>query len=158
MAYHEELLQQASELAHKNNPNQADLRRSVSSAYYALFHLLIFETIAHWSLDSSRNALGRMFDHAVMKRVSNRLSDTRLFPFIKEDPSVVQNLKTVAQIFVELQDKRHIADYDNATFWTLTETLSTVLRASRAFALWKLIGNERIAQDYLVALLIKPRD
>jgi hemerythrin-like domain-containing protein len=86
-------------------------------------------------LDSSRNALGRMFDHGLMKKVSNRLSDTRLFPFINEDPTVVQNLKTVAQTFVELQDKRHIADYDNGTFWTLTQTLSTVLGASRAFAL-----------------------
>jgi hypothetical protein len=51
-------------LRNKSTPNQADLRLSVSSAYYALFHLLIFETIRHWSLDSSRNALGRMFNHA----------------------------------------------------------------------------------------------
>lgn len=45
MAYHDELLEQAKELVHKNpnNPTQADLRRSVSSAYYALSHLLIFE-------------------------------------------------------------------------------------------------------------------
>ena len=68
MAYHHELLEQANELARKNNPNQADLRRSVSSAYYALFHLLIFETIRHWSLESSRNALGRMFDRSTTRR------------------------------------------------------------------------------------------
>lgn len=73
--YHHELLQQANELMHKTDPNQADLRRSVSSAYYALFHLLVFETTSHWSLDGSRNAPGGMFDHTPMKRASNRLSD-----------------------------------------------------------------------------------
>ena len=59
MAYHDELLQQARELVHKNpnNPTQADLRRSVSSAYYALFHLLIFEACLNWSNDISRPGL-----------------------------------------------------------------------------------------------------
>ena len=116
MAYHDDLLQQAIDLAHKNptSPTQADLRRSVSTAYYALFHLLIRETIAHWSLDSSRDALGRMFEHSIMKKVSGRISDSRIFPFTGENPTVVQNLKTVAQAFGQLQDKRKIADYDNS--------------------------------------------
>lgn len=50
MAYHDDLLTQAGELLHKNEPNQADLRRAVSTAYYALFHLLISETTLNWSL------------------------------------------------------------------------------------------------------------
>jgi uncharacterized protein (UPF0332 family) len=43
LAYHDELLQHAEELVHKrsNNPTQVDLRRSVSSAYYAVFHLFV---------------------------------------------------------------------------------------------------------------------
>ena len=146
MAYHHELLQQANELAHKSDPNQADLRRAVSSAYYALFHLLVSETIRHWSLDSSRNALSRMFDHALMKRASNRLSDPRLFPFTGENPAVVGDAKTVASTFVELQNKRHIADYDNATFWDPTLARPIVLLASQAFDLWKRIGHEKIAR------------
>src|SRR4051794_32771699 len=111
MAYHDDLLEQAFELAHRNvtAPKQADLRRSVSTAYYALFHLLISETVAHWSLAGSRDALGRMFEHSVMKRVSKKL---RLAPFHGEDPVTVQNLKEIAQSFVQLQDNRHIADYD----------------------------------------------
>lgn len=46
MAYHDDLLTQAEDLIHKNQPKstQADFRRAVSSAYYALFHLLIGET------------------------------------------------------------------------------------------------------------------
>jgi hypothetical protein len=160
MAFHDDLLQQAIDLAHKNpaSPTQADLRRSVSTAYYALFHLLISETIAHWSLASSREALGRMFEHAVMKKASGRISDPRLFPFAGEDPRVVEDLKTVAQAFGQLQNKRNIADYDNTTFWTPTQALSEVTKAAKAFSTWQTIKNEKIAQDYLVSLLIKPRD
>jgi hypothetical protein len=118
MAYHDDLLQQAFDLVHKNpsNPVQADLRRSVSAAYYALFHFLISETILHWRLDSSRDALGRMFEHSLMKKASLKISNSRLLPFTGQDPTVVQNLKTVALAFVQLQDQRHVADYDNAHY------------------------------------------
>ena len=158
MAYHEDLLQQASDLVHKRNLNQADLRRSVSTAYYALFHLLISETVAHWSLDSSRNALSRMFEHSTMKRVSGKVSDSIQFPFHGENPVAVLNLKTVAQAFCQLQDKRKIADYDNATHWTHTEALREVTAAAKAFSCWQSVKHEKIAQGYLVSLLIKPRD
>jgi hypothetical protein len=160
LAYHDDLLQQAIDLVHKypSAPTQADLRRSVSTAYYALFHLLVSETVSHWDLASSRDALGRMFEHSVMKKVSGRISDSRIFPFTDEDPTVVQSLKTVAQAFGQLQDKRHIADYDNSTFWTRTEALREVTTAAKAFSVWHSIRNEKIAHDYLVSLLIKPRD
>lgn len=160
MAYHNELLEQAFELVHKSpaNPRQADLRRAVSAAYYAVFHLLISETIAHWSLDGSRNALGRMFEHSVMKRVSAKITDSKLFPFTGGDPAAVENLKTVAQAFGQLQDKRKSADYDNSKIWDYTEALGEVTVASDAFATWQSIKHEKIAQDYLVSLLIKPRD
>lgn len=147
MAYHDDLLRQAFALVHKNpaNPTQADLRRSVSTAYYALFHLLISETIMHWRLDSSRDALGRMFEHSLMKKASGRISDSRLFPFTGEDQRVVRDLKTVAQAFGQLQDKRHVADYDNATYWTHTEALREVTTAEKAFSAWQFIQNQKIA-------------
>jgi hypothetical protein len=64
----------------------------------------------------------------------------------------------VANAFVDLQDERHTADYDNSTVWDPTEALKDVDSAAEAFATWQLIRNETIAQDYLVSLLIKPRD
>lgn len=160
MAYHDDLLTQAGELIHKNEPKstQADLRRAVSTSYYALFHLLISETILNWSRDSSRDAFGRMFDHALMRKASQRLLDSRLFPFSDEDQTLVQNLRTVAQAFVQLQDKRHIADYHNGIHWSHTESLREVTTARKAFLIWALIRHENIAQEYLVSLLIKPRD
>ena len=56
-----------------------------------------------------------------------------------------------------LQDRRHVADYDNAKIWTMSEAFEEVLTASQAFGVWQSIKHEKIAQDYLVSLLIKPR-
>jgi len=69
MAYHDDLLRQALHLVHKEprKPRQASLRRGVSTAYYALFHLLISEAVANWNRVSLRAALGRAFDHGIMK-------------------------------------------------------------------------------------------
>lgn len=160
MAYHDELLIQSEDLLRKNKPDytQADLRRAVSTAYYALFHLLISETSLNWSRDSSRHAFGRMFDHALMRKASNRLFDSRLSPFDGEDPVLVENLKFVAKVFVEVQDRRHTADYNNGVVWTHVESLEEVARVREAFETWALIRHENIAQEYLVSLLIRPRD
>ncbi len=156
MAYHDELLQQSDELIHKDNANQADLRRSVSAAYYAVFHLLISETVSNWSRDSSRNGLARMFEHRVMAKASERVISAA-FPFSGEDPLVVAKLRAVAHAFGQLQDKRHTADYDTASNWTHAQAMSVVQIAHTAFADWHAIKNEKIAQDYLVSLLIRPR-
>ena len=160
MAYHDELLQQANELVHKNqnHPTQADLRRSVSSAYYALFHLLIFEACLNWSNDISRPGLARMFDHSVMKRASRKVTDASKMPYAGEDPAVVDKLRSFAGLFVQLQEQRHEADYNIKDAWTLTQSLKEMLAANRAFVTWQEIRTEKISQDYLVSLLIRPRD
>ena len=160
MAYHDELLQQAKELVHKNpsGPTQADLRRSVSSAYYALFHLLIFEACLNWSNDISRPGLARMFDHGVMKKVSKKITDVSKMAYAGENPAIVDKLRSFAGLFVQLQEQRHEADYNIKDAWTLTQSLKEMLAANRAFVIWHEIRTEKISQDYLVSLLIRPRD
>ena len=160
MAYHDELLQQAKELVHKNpnNPTQADLRRSVSAAYYALFHLLIFEACLNWSNDISRPGLARMFDHSVMKKVSKKVTDAGRMPYAGEDPVIVDKLRSFAGLFVQLQEQRHEADYNIKDAWTITQSLEEIFAANRAFVIWQGIRTEKISQDYLVSLLIRPRD
>jgi hypothetical protein len=76
MSLHSELLEQARHLATREHrrPKQASLRRAVSAAYYALFHLLTDESTR--SLISGngadrhelRQALRRSFVHADMKQ------------------------------------------------------------------------------------------
>jgi hypothetical protein len=158
VAYHDELLQQAKELVHKGPSNQADLRRSVSSAYYALFHLLIFEACLNWSNDISRPGLARMFDHGVMKKVSKKVTDASRMPYAGDDAVIVHKLRSVAGLFVQLQEQRHEADYNVKNAWTLTQSLNEMFAANRAFVTWRQIRTENISQEYLVSLLIRPRD
>ncbi len=61
-------------------------------------------------------------------------------------------------MFVELQDLRHIADYDDRTIWTSLDAIVPIASANSAFVAWKEIKHENIAQEYLVSLLIRPRD
>jgi hypothetical protein len=159
MAYHDDLLNLAFDLVVKDpDPTQAELRRAVSTAYYALFHLLISETTENWSRASSRNALGRIFDHKPMKRVSDRHANPKSMPFTGEDQAFVSNLRLVAKSFVQLQDQRHIADYDNGTVWTSLDSIDEVTRSLNAFEARNKIKHTDIAQEYLVSLLIRPRD
>ena len=156
MAYHDELLELASELVKKKPVTRANLRRAVSTAYYALFHLLVSETTLNWNRESSRNALGRMFDHGLMKRVSDRAA--KKGQRAGQDVGVDSGLRLVAKAFVDLRDLRHIADYDNGASWTVWQGINAVARASSAFQVWGEIKHADIAQEYLVALLIRPRD
>lgn len=160
MAYHDELLQQAKELVHKDakNPTQADLRRAVSSAYYCLFHLLIFEASLNWSSAASRPGLARMFDHGLMKRVAKKVTDANKMPYLGEDRAIVDKLRVFAGLFVQLQEQRHEADYNIKDPWTFTQSLKEVLATNQALTTWQEIRAERISQDFLVSLLIRPRD
>ena len=93
----------------------------------------------------------------MMAKSSDRIVDVRAFPFTGADPATVQKLRDVGGAFSYLQDRRHIADYDNSRQWTPTEAFEDVKIAAGAFAKWQSIRGEKIAQDYLVSLLIKPR-
>lgn len=74
MAFAEDLLKQAFLLLNKEpkTPTQASLRRSVSTAYYALFHLLVQDASANWSRLDARDYLARAFEHKTMKEASTR--------------------------------------------------------------------------------------
>ena len=88
MAYADDLLEQAQHLAkrEKNKPRQASLRRAVSTAYYALFHLLIAEAALNWKRAHQRHLFARSFEHARMKQASE--SQTKEF-FRQDRKSVV---------------------------------------------------------------------
>ncbi len=97
-------------------PHQASLRRAVSTAYYAIFHLLIHEATANWARAEFRSALGRCFDHGPMKSASEaRIS--QINGLLKNaapqgvDRAVDMHLRTVATAFFQAQQRRNDADY-----------------------------------------------
>jgi hypothetical protein len=155
MAHHDELLARALQLIHTLPPTQVTLRRGVSDAYYAVFHLLIAEATANWSNAPLRTALGRAYDHGNMKTASNRILNLKEFPFTGEDPIVVADLRAVARAFTQLQEGRHFADYDLTQELDPVEAASQVESAEVIFSLWASLRGEQIAQAYLVSLLVK---
>jgi uncharacterized protein (UPF0332 family) len=115
MPFADDLLEQAYDLAHKEpaNPKQASLRRAASTAYYALFHLLIDEAVGKWAVERHRSILARTFEHSKMKGTCDDVLKT-----VKSGGIVLPELTVVAHNFIRLQQHRHTADYDNSKQWS----------------------------------------
>src|SRR6202165_3107739 len=138
MAYHDDLIEHAnflSQLNLPNDPNQVDLRRSISAAYYALFHLLTTEAAQNWKHQSQRNRFARMFDHGRMKTCSSKVS-SRPLPSVPAEIPIASDLKSVVDSFVALQQARHTADYDNSKVWSRTQVYETIRQAKKAMTSW----------------------
>ena len=155
MAYHEDLMKHAiflSELDLPGEPKQVDLRRAVSAAYYALFHLLTTEAAQNWKHPSQRNRFARIYDHGRMKTCSSKVL-SRPIPVDPSEIPTVTNLKLVADVFVKLQQARHTADYDNSKAWSRTQVWEVIAQAEDAMKAWSNIRETEVAQDYLLDLM-----
>src|SRR6266478_4032744 len=145
MPFADDLLEQSYHLAHKEatNPKQASLRRAVSTAYYALFHLLIDEAVGKWAVERQRSILARTFDHRKMKGIC----DDVLKRVKSGSGGVPPELNTVAHNFIQLQQHRETADYDNSKQWSRTDVLNVLTLATDAFYAWHEISTQDAAQD-----------
>lgn len=160
MAFHDDLLDLARELAdlHGKTSNQACLRRAVSTAYYALFHLLISEATANWARPELRPVLGRYFDHGAMKTASEARNSEINAAFKKNPPAGAEeeaaiDLWIVANTFIQAQRRRNHADYNLAKEWIREEVDSHIAQVDEAFRAWHRIRDEAAAQSYLISLL-----
>lgn len=70
-----------------------------------------------------------------------------------QDGHTAAGLNALARTFIDLQEVRHLADYEGSRKWTRTEVLEHVDDAAAAFTIWRKIRNETIAHDYLLSLL-----
>ena len=151
MAFADDLLELAHDLAHKDvtNPKQASLRRAVSTAYYALFHLLIDEAVSKWAIERQRSILARTFEHGKMKGICDDVLKA-----VKSGAPLPPELNTVAHAFIELQQHRHTADYDNSKQWSHGDVVNVLALATEAFTAWRAISARDAAQDYLLQLFL----
>jgi hypothetical protein len=116
---HEDLLEQAVKRAtlDARRPKQANLRRAISSAYYAMFHLLVDEACrvqigAQHNQTPFRQVLGRAFAHGVMKEACKSFGGGTLKKGVAKGLpasfTVPAEIRDLALTFVDLQDKRHL--------------------------------------------------
>jgi len=136
-------------------PQQADLRRAQSTAYYAMFHclakcsgdMLVGATSAKRSNAAWRQVY-RSLSHTQIKSCCTNQSMMTLFPTDAQD---------FANVFIDLQVKRHDADYNpKGTFYRSAvlqdvEDAETAIKAfqqidaldKRAFAAFVVLGKPR---------------
>lgn len=158
MGIAQDLLQQANHLAtyEGRDPTQASLRRAVSTAYYALFHLLLEDAAQRWQgSPEARRGLERGFDHGPMKTISPQFRGTTWPDWVGTSRQVPPAVRSVASAFVDLQEERHTADYDNHEQWSLTEVQATLNTAETAFQDWQSIRTDPMAGNYLLAMLLR---
>jgi uncharacterized protein (UPF0332 family) len=151
MPFADDLLEQAHHLATREagEPKQASLRRAVSTVYYALFHLLIDEAVSQWSVERQRRILARTFDHAKMKSICDGVLHSA-----NSGADLPAELSTVASYFIQLQQHRHVADYDNAKDWSRADVENVLTLATDAFEAWRSIRTGDAAKDYLLQLFL----
>ncbi|MHB1699149.1 MAG: hypothetical protein ACYCSN_03280 [Acidobacteriaceae bacterium] len=167
MPLSQDLLAQAKHLARldANKPKQANLRRAVSSAYYALFHLLVHEA-SH--AVTPRNApaglsdrIQRAFAHEEMKQVCKSIKAKSLsLPISTLLPDGFSaEITSVAVAFHDLQDARHIADYDVAQPHSKTDVLALIQKVEDAFEAWSRakVKSPVEASVFLTALLLSKK-
>jgi uncharacterized protein (UPF0332 family) len=133
-------------------PRQADLKRAVSTAYYALFHFLAGEcadllvgtgTARRWPC---WRHVHRGLDHGFAKSACGRVVNLN-FP-----AEIVQ----FANAFISLQQQRHIADYDPTSRFERAEVVAIIDNADQAISDYKrALRSDRIAFAVLVLLKLR---
>lgn len=162
MSLHGDLLAQASHLLRKEprRPKQASLRRAVSTAYYALFHLLVHEAtrmlISGVAQAHLRSLTSRAFDHGTMKQSSRAFASSGLPPHLQPmlPLGAPAEIRDLASTFVTLQQARHAADYDVSLRLTRREAQTLVDNVASAFQLWNSVRDDSATRVYLAALLL----
>ena len=161
MTLHADLLKQASLLATREpkRPSQASLRRAVSAAYYALFHLLVHDATRLMLRGNARapirHTLGRAFRHSTMKTVAQRFATStppaKLERALAAQP-IQPALARVATTFADLQQARHEADYDLGRRFSRPEVLNLIDSTEEAFDNWESVRGSVQAEAFLTGL------
>jgi len=181
MSLPRDLLEQATHLANREpkRPKQASLRRALSSAYYALFHLLIHDSAfdaAPSAPAGLRDLVGRAFGHTEMKTVckgfvsgnaaylksiapgARKAFETGDIPpstqKILEFP-LEEDIVLVMKAFVDLQEARHEADYNTTATFNRVDVLIKIKLADDAFIAWANVRSKPNATVFKMALLLQ---
>lgn len=121
----------------RGQPRQTDLRRATSTTYYAVFHYLARSCADYMvGTDSKTRSqpawrqVYRALEHGFTK---GACKDGTIKKFPKE-------IEDFANIFVEMQEKRHSADYDPYAKFTRSEVLQDVSRVEAVIAGFKKVS------------------
>ena len=145
-------------------PRQVDLRRAISSAYYGLFHFTLIsladELVGVTQRASSRYWLVyRSIDHRTLKdiciEVQKPTPPQKYAPYFPAN-GFGPNIQAFAIAAIELQEKRHRADYDPQPRFRTSDARLATATARSAVRRFSRASIER-RRAFLTLLLCPPR-
>jgi uncharacterized protein (UPF0332 family) len=144
--------------------SDAELRRSISTSYYALFHTVLASGADRLFGTVDRHRAGyaivyRSFDHGRMKRVCEDVARSALASAMERQlkrRSLHPDLRDFATSFVALQAIRHGADYDPDFTVDQSKALAAIDRAERAIAFFTAAPDDE-RSDLLALMLASGR-
>jgi hypothetical protein len=145
----------AQHLVTSPDASEADLRRGVSTAYYAVFHELLkmaTERFIGTRRDTSYRTLYRAFDHTRMKRMCDDLNVQDLKRSYANAIGLSRpsdDIREFARGFAELQQGRHEADYNPVVAQSKVDSFSLVQLAENTIGAF-----HRIPQQHQNAILL----
>jgi hypothetical protein len=144
----DDLLDDAKHLAAKGQAEEREscMRRAISTAYYAVFNLLVDDFIKHWPFPEQRARLARMFKH-------ERMRDAVCRPKDKNKPTPVEiEVMNFITSFGQLQGDRHRADYDLGWKLVDTDVRNAITLAEEMFVKWRALRGEDAARNHLLSM------
>ena len=153
----EQLLGLSRRIAGAGDGGEASLRRAVSTAYYAVFHLLTTsaaQRLAPVQPEGLWSRLCRMFDHASVDDTCRLFSSGRLRGFGEGfiTHPVEAGLTNFAHSFSELRELRMAADYDLSFTPTSIWATAAIELAEQVFQDWESVKNTPNAAVFMMAL------
>jgi len=158
---HFDLLSQAEALLKFEDVNQAAIRRAISNAYNAVFHLIIQDGVdLLLGIEETKvnNYFQRSFDHGSMKAgcedVRKNQLPNRHAPIAGPFP---YELVQLAIIFVDLQRMRHDADYNHYESISTNIAEDNIRIAYDAINYWKSVlqTDSSAAKQFVTLLLLQ---
>ena len=94
-------------------PADANIRRSISTAYYAIF-AAASEEVARRNTGDTRIVARRLLDHGSARDVCSTLAQQGRVPWLTGRPPCTADIERFSTCLPKLQSERERADYDDA--------------------------------------------
>jgi hypothetical protein len=147
-------------------PLVVNLRRGVSAAYYGLFHEVTrraAEQVLPGAPVEQQAAIRRSYGHGTMKTVGRWVAGQTTVKNRQIDAVVVSaaskpELVRVAETVVDLQQRRHEADYDHQATFSKADVLVAVGQARDACARLEAVEALPAYDAFMALLTLSVRD
>ena len=140
--------------AQSGNPSQADVRKAISTSYYAAFYALCHNTadcfIGAGGDERCERAWRQAFravDHGIARRQCQNQQVMAGFP---------PEIRLFANNFISLQEKRHVADYDPSVTFDIDESQNCLHEAKQAVAALA-AASEKDRRDFAAWVALRHR-